>query len=130
MERKPLPDWCVVGAPAALLTDYSPSRATLVTISKVNKVSVTVTDRRGHETALSIARGLTYSTSTWGPRTELLRVGDPRVDVAFAAHRRADITRVVQDALADWAKTGDDASLQIAITRLAPYVAADASDQT
>ena len=118
MKRKPLPDWCVVGAPAALLTDYSPPQATLVTITKVNKVSVTATDRRGHEMALSIARGLTYNTSTWGPRTELLRVGDPRVDVAFAAQRRARITRVVQDALADWAKTGDDASLQAAVEAL------------
>ena len=115
---KQLPDWCTVGAPAALLTDYTPPQATLVTITKVNKVSVTVTDRRGRETVLSIARGLTYSTGTWGRHDELLRVSDPRVVVVFAAQRRARITRVAQDALADWAQTGDDASLQAAVEAL------------
>ena len=118
MERKPLPDWCVVGAPAALLTDYSPPQALLVTIIKVNKVSVTVEDGRGRKTVLSVARWLTYSTSTWERRAELLPVGDPRVDVVFAAQRRARITRVVQDALADWDKTGDDASWKVAIEAL------------
>ena len=110
---KQLPDWCVVGAPAALLTDYSPPQALLVTINKVNKVSVTVTDRRGRETVMSVARGLTS-----GRRTELLRVGNYRIDAAFAAQRRVRITRVVQEALADWAKTGDDASLQVAVETL------------
>ena len=112
---KQLPNWCSVGWPAALLTDYSPSQATLVTITKIN---VTVEDGRGRETVLSIARGLTYSTGTWGRRAELLSVGDPRVDVVFAAQRRARITRVAQDALADWAQTGDDASLQAAVEAL------------
>ena len=130
MERKPLPDWCVVGAPAALLTDYSPPQATLVTINKVNKVTVTVTDRRGWPTALSVARGLTYSTGTWGRLTGLLPVDDLRVVLVLERQRRAYTAQVVQDALADWVGTGDNASLQIAVTHLAPYVAANASDRT
>ena len=113
MERKPLPDWCTVGASSALLVNFTPPLATLVTISKVNKFSVTVTDRQGWETVVSVERGLML-----GLFTELLPVGDPRVDVVFAAQRRARITSVVQDALADWAKTGDDASLRVAVEAL------------
>ena len=130
MERKPLPDWCVVGAPAALLVDYTPPQATLVTINKVNKVTVTVTDRRGRPTALSVARDLTYSTGTWGRRAELLSADDPRVVLVLERQRRARTTCVVQEALADWTATGNDASLQVAVTHLAPYVAADASGRT
>ena len=130
MERKPLPDWCVVGAPAALLTADWPPRATLVTISKVNKVSVTVAVPQRADTVVSVARGLTYAVGTWGRTTELLPADDPRVVLVLARQRRAHTARIVQEALTDWAATGDDASLQIAVTRLAPYVAVDASDRT
>ena len=131
MERKPLPDWCVVGAPAALLTDDHLPRVTLVTINKVNKVSVTVAvPQRGGDTVVSVARGLTYAVGTWGRTTELLSAGDPRVMLVLARQRRDHTVRIVQEALADWAATGDDASLQIAVMHLAPYVAADAFDRT
>ena len=130
MERKPLPDWCVVGAPAALLTADWPPRATLVTISKVNKVSVTVAVPQRAETVVSVARGLTYAVGTLGRTTELLAADDPRVLLVLERQRRVCTARIVQDALADWAKTGDDAFLQVAVTHLAPYVAADASGRT
>ena len=130
MERKPLPNWCVVGAPAALLTDDRPPRATLVTISKVNKVSVTVAVPQRADTVVSVARGLTYAVGTWGRTTELLSADDPRVLLVLARQRRAHTARSVQEALDDWAKTNDDASLHIALMHLAPYVAADASDRT
>ena len=130
MERKPLPDWCVVGAPATLLTYGNPASATRVTISRVNKVSVTVTDSQGVARLMSVTRGLQHSTGTWGQLTELVPDDNPLAVVAFARQRRVNTARIVQDALADWARTGDDASLQVAITRLAPYAAADADGST
>ena len=130
MERKPPPDWCVVGAPAALLTYGNPTSATRVTISKVNKVSVTVTHAQRADTVVSVARGLTYSTGKWGQLTELVRDDNPFAVAAFARQRRVNTARIVQDALTDWARTGDDTSLQVAITRLAPYAAADADGST
>lgn len=123
MERKPLPDWCVVGGPAALLIHDSATRATLVTITKVNKVSVTVTDKQGGATVVSVARGLTLNTAgSWMRSTDLVRDDDPRVLLAMAVRSRALTAQVVQEALADWAKHGDDVILQGAIERLQRHV--------
>ena len=117
-ERRSAPDWCVVGAHAALLHYSNPATAVLVTIIKVNKIKVTVTDERSCETALSVARGLSIGMGTWAKTTELVSADDPRVLTALAAQARAHTTRVVTEALVNWAKSGDADWLRVAIERL------------